>query len=340
MVAVTHDATSAVVAPVMYVDGADKSAGAVASASGSATWNLLGDSAVALEDPWSGPIQHVAVFPRVLSSVEVYALYVAATNASAGDATHTQVGNVLTIAGWPASWRTLSTASLRVLDYIDTASSNAWDVLNKIVASEQGQLFVDRNGYVVYMGAWDLYAATRSATSQFTFSDAGTASTVPYTDTGLDLDDSHLANYVVVRTSNGQPAMARNATSIALYGQRTVEIDTRLQTVLEAQQVANYRLARYSIPQARLRDFTVRPQRSPAYAFPKMLGLEIADRVTIRSQPGDTGSVSNAEYWVEGIQHEFRPGEWLCRVSASAVPGGSYWTLDSSPFDSASTRLQ
>ena len=36
------------------------------------------------------------------------------------------------------------------------------------------------------------------------------------------------ANYVVVRTSAGQPAVARNATSIALYGQRTVEIDTRL----------------------------------------------------------------------------------------------------------------
>jgi hypothetical protein len=342
MIAVTHDATSAMIAPALYVNGQDKSAGATAGATGTATWIALAASTVAGEAPFSGPIQHVALIPSVLTYIQIYALYVAAVNALQGANTATQVSNVLDVVGWPASWRSLTTQSGRLLDAIETSNNSALDVINKMTTSEQGLFYISKSGDAVLFGIWDLYDTVnhpRSGSSQFTFSDAGTAGTVGYADAGYDLDDSFLANEVIVKTAQNQSAYVKNDASIALYGKRSISIDTRLQTIAEAQQLANARIARYAVPSARLRTFTVYPQADPTTAYPKMLGLEIADRVTMRAQPTGSGSITNADYWIEGIEHSFDATSWTCHVNASAVPGGSYWTLGTSAMDGTSTRL-
>ena len=350
MICVTHDASSGVALPVMYVNGADASAGAVAGLAGSQDWNILG-SGTAPTVPFSGPIQHISVFPQVLSAGEVYSLYYNAITAWALQPTYVQVNAVLDFAGWPddailpygpSAFRYLSAQSIASPDFIQTGS-NALDVIQKIVASEQGQFFISNAGVATLRGGWDLYDVTnhaRNAVSQFTFSDDNAAGTVGYASAGFDLDDSFLVNTVEAKTSSGQSVYAKNAVSEYAFGKRSVTIETRLVTPLEAQNAANLRLSRYAVPTPRLRAFAVTPQANPTVEFPKMLNLDLQDRVTVRSQPLNIGTVSNREYWVEGISHTFEPGKWECQVACSQVPGSDYWQLDTDAFVGVSTVLK
>ena len=349
MVVVTHDATSGVTAPKVYRDGLDVTAGAVAGASGAQVWNSLGYSGVG--SPLVGPLQQVALVSRVLTNSEVAILYYAAETAWAGAVTHLQVSTLLDVAGWPATggttyendWRSLSTQSISTLDYIQAENRTALDVIQQIVASEQGQFFVNSLGKTVLLCGWDLYDTAnhaRNAVSQFTFSDLGTAGTVGYTNSGFDLDDGFLVNTVIAKTSDGSPTYTKNLLSQYAFGPKTYEIQTRLRTVLEAQNLGLARIARYAVPQPRLRTFEVLPQGNPTVEFPKMLNLELQDRVTVVARPLNTGTTHTQDYWIEALSHTFSPGLWSCQVNASQVPGAGYWDLQTDGFDGTSTRLQ
>lgn len=358
MIVVTHDPSQTAVGPKMYVNGVDVSLGSTGggSASGSMIWQVLGGGTPASGNgAWEGPLQQVAILGKAISAAETFALYNVAVNGETGVnldgsviSSAQQVGDLLTVAGWPAygaavdtfgtTWRAITTGPYSAPDYIETANTNALDALGKIVASEQGQLFVNAKGDVVFLGAWDLWTGSYG-TSQATFSDAGTAGTVPYVDSGFDLDDAYLANDIEVKTSKDQSARSRNTTSIARYGRRSLSIATRLRQVGDAQVIADYRLARYAYPIPRLREFSVLPLRSPATAFPKILGLDLQYRITVRSQPLKTGSAFSQDFWIERITHDFAPQQWATRIGATQVPS-NVWTLDTShPFDGTSTRL-
>lgn len=350
MVVVTHDATSGVTAPTVYRDGVDVTgAGAVAGASGAQLWNILGTYSAGT--PLVGPLQQVALVSRVLTASEVAFLYYAAESAWVGATTHLQVSTLLDVAGWPATggttydndWRSISQQSISTLDFIDAGNSTALDVIQQIVASEQGQFFVNGSGKTVLLCAWDLYDTAnhaRNAVSQFTFSDLGTAGTVGYTNSGFDLDDAFLVNTVIAKTSDGSPTYTKNLLSQYAFGPKTYEIQTRLRTVLEAQNLGLARIARYAVPQPRLRSFEVLPQGNPAVEFPKMLNLELQDRVTVVARPLNTGTTHTQDYWIEALSHTFSPGSWSCQVNASQVPGAGYWDLETDGFDGTSTRLQ
>lgn len=347
MIVVTHDPSQTAVGPKMYVNGQDVSTGSAGggSASGSMIWQVLaGGTPASGNGAWEGPLQHVAILGASLSAAEVFALYTFAVNGDTGvnlDGSYItskqQVNDLLSVVGWPSAWRTLTSASYFAPDFVETGNGNALDVINNIVRSETGELFVDASGNVVMLGAWDLWTS-RYGTSSVTFSDAGTAGTVPYVGSGFDLDDTFLANDVEVKTSKNQSARTRNTTSIARYGRRSLSIQTRLRRVSDAQQVADYRLSRYAYPLPRLREFTVNPLRSPATVFPLILNLDLLDRVTIRSQPLNTGSVFSEQFWIERIVHDFEPSAWQAHFSASQVPNDA-WKLGTSPFDGRSTRL-
>lgn len=342
MVVLTHDATSAVTAPTMWVDGLDKSAGATAAATGAQVWQVLaGGTPASGTGSWEGPMQQVAVVPSVLTGAQVYSLYYLGQTGYSGQSTASQIGFVLDCARWPTSWRSLTSNSWTTQAEIKTDNSNALDVIGKIVTGEVGQFYIDASGNAVLLGAWDLWDTvghSRNAVSQATFADDGTAGAVRYSDTGFDLDDAYLANDVEVKTGAGESARARDTTSIARYGKRSLSLDTRLATISAAQTVANYRLSRYAYPTPRLRSFTVMPQRNASVAYPKVLGLDLQDRVTVKATPLNTGSALNAEFWIEAISHDFAPGVWTTTLSASQVPTGG-WTLDTSAFDGRSTRL-
>jgi len=349
MVVVTHDATSGVTAPNVYRDGADVTAGAVAGASGSQLWNILGSATTG--SPLVGPLQQVAIVSRVLTASEVFILYYAAAVAWIDTPTYAQVSTLLDVAGWPATggtayendWRSIGTQSTATLDFIDAGNSTALDVIQQIVASEGGQFFVNGSGKTVLLNGWDLYDTAnhaRNAVPQFTFSDLGTVGTVGYTNSGFDLDDSFLVNTVIAKTSDGRTTYTKNALSAYAFGPRTYEIQTRLRTVVQAQNLGLQRIARYAVPQPRLRSFEVLPQGNPTVEFPKMLNLELQDRVTVVARPLNTGTTHTQDYWIEGLSHTFSPGLWSSQVNASQVPSGGYWDLQTDGFDGSSTRLQ
>lgn len=348
MVVVTHDTSQTAVGPKMYINGVDVSTGSAGggAASGSMTWQVLGGGTPASGSvPFAGPLQHVAVLGEAIDATTVFDLYSAAVNGVTGTnidgstvTSAQQIGTLLDYAEWPTSWRAITSAPYSAPDFIETANSNALDAINKIVASEQGQFFIDASGNAVFLGAWDLYTS-RYGTPAFTFSDAGTAGTIPYTNSGFDLDDAYLANDIEVKTSTGQSARSRNTTSIDRYGRRSLSIQTRLRGVGDAQQVADLRLSRYGYPIPRLREFDVFPMRAtPTVAWPLILNLDLQDRVTIRSQPLNTGSVFSQQFWIERITHTFAALEWTTRIGASQVPSDA-WVLNTSPFDGRSTRL-
>lgn len=347
MVVVTHDPSQTAVGPKMYVNGVDVSTGSTggASAAGSMLWQVLGGGTPASGSvPFAGPLQHVSVLGVALNATQVYNLYTVAVNGLTGvniDGTvidsAQQIEALLDCAAWPTAWRDITTAAYSAPDYVQTNNAAAFTAISDIVTSEQGQCFVDASGMFVFLGAWDLYTSSYG-TSSATFSDAGTAGTIPYRSSGFDLDDTYLANDVQVQTSSGQSARSTNTTSIARYGRRSLSVETRLRTVGNAQTVADLRLARYAYPIPRLREFRVLPTRNPSVAYPLLLNLDLQHRVTIRSRPLNTGSVFSQQFWIERIGHEFGPKRWETIIGASQVPADA-WVLGTSPFDGRSTRL-
>ena len=58
-------------------------------------------------------------------------------------------------------------------------------------------------------------------------------------------------------------------------------------------------------------------QQDPTYNWPRLLGLELLDRVTFKRTPA-TGSAIVKDLLVQSIEHRITPGEWQTVVNGSA----------------------
>lgn len=331
--AVVHDTIGGQVR--IYVDGYDRT-------DTGASW-VIGPSnpswaCIAQQNPttgdlahFDGSLQHVAIFNSALSATDVAGLAVAGFYGTPYAFTRTDqfVGEVLDAAGWPSAQRTLSTGTV-------TPGGMKWgtsalSVLQTLAATEGGRLYIDATGNVVFTNADDGYTATRSITSQATYSDSGAAGTITYSRVdGLELSDDFLANSVTVNTAQGVGCTYTDSASVSAYGLRARTVDTYLNSQQDALTRAAIIASQYANPQLRLRGFTVMPIRNANVAMPKVLATELGDRITWELQPQRLGARISKPLNVEQVQHTFAPGQWTTILTASPALTG--WTLADTAF--------
>jgi hypothetical protein len=206
------------------------------------------------------------------------------------------------------------------------ANANALRHLQEVANTEFGMLFMGADGTVrFYNRLWR--SDPTYLTSVATFSDAvgGTA----YTDYRLDYDDADIYNDVRMTRRDGVEQAVADATSKLDYWPRTLAHDRLLMTTdSECADRANYLLARYKSPYPHSHTLALTGS-SDVLIWPRILGLEIGDRITVTRTP-QGGAAITYDYYIEGIQHEIGDGGrvWHTKYALSRADAtAAYWLV-------------
>lgn len=224
------------------------------------------------------------------------------------------VGVILNTVGWPAARRNISGLATitRGLTADEVAGRGALDLLQDIAKTEQGLMFIERDGDFAFRGRSDLQTVASFTTSQVTFGDVVPPSSgeVPYTGLGFDHSETLVRNWIDVRnpafTVDGQTESFSDATSIAAYGTLSFGLETLDATAAAARNTGANLLALYKDPQVRVQELRLALIREDA-TFPNglyasVLNRELGDRVTVKRRPTGGGTITQ-DNWIDRIAH-------------------------------------
>lgn len=295
-----------------YVDG--KQTGFVTTAgAGLFVWPL-----VEAKFEWFGltQLQNFTTFQRELTATEVQTLYQAAMGQFAQNTSERFV-EYAGYANMPAGFYNVSSAvATQVLD-LEPEASPVLPELQKLVTGEGGNLFVSRSGVLQFYGRDSVFNETRSNTSQVTFTDTGVGVEYDASVVRLDLNADQVRNQVTVRGSNSSEVTVVSTDSVTQNGQAADSLDTYLIDPTAANALAERFVTVYENPKMTVEPFMSKGQADPSYNWPRLLGLELLDRVTFKRTPA-TGSAIVKDLLVQSIEHRVTPGTWETVVNGSA----------------------
>ena len=207
----------------------------------------------------------------------------------------------------------------------DVFSGNALQYLQKISDSEQGLLFIAKNGDLVFRDRLDATPTTASLTD---FTDDGTG--IPFTLTAVNYGSELLYNQAVV-TSGELSAQADNDRSQIAYGVTSVELDTLVSTSAQLQNLADFLVQKYGDPEYRFETISVNLDTVGATEKATCLGLEIGDVVSITFTPNGIGDPIEQYGQIIRISHELEPLRHDMFISVSSLDW-TFLVLDDAVF--------
>jgi len=246
------------------------------------------------------------------------------------EASGTRIGNVLDDLGWPsgAGDRDLDTGQTTVIATGALEDVNALEHLQTVQRTEQGYVFIDGAGKVVFH---DRHARLKSpfTTSQATFGDD--AGENRYRILTPSYDDEFLYNDIRITREGGTQQNASDATSQTAYGKRTYTQTGLLMTVdTEAKTMAEYLKARYKDPALRAAGIEIWPDADPTNLWPLVLGLDIGDRITVRLNQADI----DEDYHIEKILHDYEASSdaWRTTWQLTNASNQQFWAIGVAGF--------
>jgi hypothetical protein len=251
------------------------------------------------------------------------------TGTATPQATGARVSAVLDQTGvlWPEDERDISTGVSEL--GADVLEGNALEYLQIVETSEQGALFIGKNGDLVFRDRLD---ATPTAAGLITFADDGTG--IPYTRVNVNYGTELLVNTVTVSSAVGE-AQATNDRSRTSYGVAAQSIDTLVNTQEQLENLADFIVSRFGDPEYRFDSVSMNLDTMSVGDKAAVLALELGDVVLIKFTPngiGDPieqyGEVIRLDNDIEQIRHDITIGisslDWTFLVLDDALFG----TLD------------
>ena len=245
--------------------------------------------------------------------------------AAAGDLPGARVTQILDAISWPAGMRDIDTGSTTLQTDPGTTRS-ALDALQTVEDSELGALYVDPEGNVVFKDEQSL--TLESLGTKTFFDDDGTD--IAYNGISVRLDDTELANYVIVTRNGGTAQIAQDATSIETYFRRTLSrTGLLMQNDADALGQANQILVNRKNVEVRIESITLDCSGDSNRVLPA-LSLGIGSPIQVaRTQPG--GSRIVVDLTIQGISHNITPAGWTTTFTTASYLG-SVFILDSSTY--------
>lgn len=254
------------------------------------------------------------------------------TGSAAGDLPGTRVAKILDAISWPAGMRDIDNGAVTMQADPGTTRA-ALEALQACEDVELGALYADPEGNVVFK---DQNALALEANGTPTvFDDDGTD--IGYNQIQVALDDTELANYVIVQRSGGTAQVAQDATSVTTYFRRSYSRTGLLfQTDAQALQQANEILNNRKNPEIRIESITL-DCSGPSNRVLPALSLGIGSPIKVfRTQPG--GSRLAVDLTIQGISHSISPAGWTTTFT-TAKSLGSAFILGSSIFGILGTSV-
>jgi hypothetical protein len=197
---------------------------------------------------------------------------------------------------WPSTRRNIDTGVSNL--GADTISGDALDYLQKVTASEQGALFINKNGDIQFRSRLDF---TPTSGSVVAFADDGSG--IPYSRVNVNFGTELLLNTVTVEAIPGN-VTAQNSRSRTAYGIISETISTLLSTTAEAQSLADWNVQRNADPAYRFQAVELSLDNLSTAQKNSVLGLELGSIIKITFTPNSVGSAIVSFGQVIRLDHE------------------------------------
>lgn len=261
---------------------------------------------------------------------------------------------VLDQIGWPSDRRNISVGKSVVQAY-DFDSYNALQHLQEAADTENGVLFVDAAGQVVFQNRHDrlnvtaggstygtgTYGTTLYGGAGFpTFGDAD--GELPYSDLTVDFSKTQIRNDIRVSYANdssGTQVTAEDYASISEYLRRSYPVQPWLPIgSVEASDYATYLLSRYKDPALRIDSVTVDPLHSED-VWDAVFSRGPSDKVVVKRRPSGGTPISQTSF-VESISVAGDRTNISVEWRVSPVDASAYWALGATGFSELDTTTR
>ena len=219
---------------------------------------------------------------------------------------------------YSATLRSIDTGAQTLQADVIEQGREVLEYLQLVSASEPGLLFMSKDNKVDFR---DRNAGARAAGS-VVFSDSGTG--IPFTDIEISYGTELLYNRVGITAVGLETQVALNPTSQADYGTQSLEINGLLlplgaQGTTDASALAGYLVKKYGDPDLRFNQIGVELAGLGTADQNKILGLELADIVTVEFQPNRLGDRVSRALQVIGIRHQVRPMQHTVELTLAST---------------------
>ena len=234
---------------------------------------------------------------------------------TAGQLSGARMNSILDFAGFPGSMRAID-AGDSTMQVDPGGQRNILQALQTVEQSEFGAFYMARNGEAKFLSRDYI-----SVLADFTvrdYSDVPGPGVLPYTNLDFAFDDQLILNDVTVTRVGGTPQTATSAESIATYftksGQRT---DILVETDSESEDQARTLIAARKDSDIRIDSMSLNlVAANSEFTTLANLSMDIYTLINItKSMSG--GSTITRELFVQGVQHDVRPGVWNMKVLTS-----------------------
>jgi hypothetical protein len=207
---------------------------------------------------------------------------------------------------WPADQREIDTGNSTMLGALVEEGTSALEYLQLVSNSEFGNLFIGKDGKVVFR--------ERNAvpnTPSIVFSDevvAGEFTGIQFASVNNVFGSENLFNRIFISNAAEEPleATATDAESQKIFGPRSFnQTDLLVESQDQLQFLADFLLARFKEPQYRFEAVTVVMDTLTTEDQDAVLDLEIGDIVLVRFQPSDIPPAIEQFVRIIGISHDW-----------------------------------
>jgi hypothetical protein len=218
---------------------------------------------------------------------------------------------------WPADRRSIDTGNSFMSDTDISEGTQAVAYLQLIATSEAGELFVSKDGKLVFKAR-----NSPPGVIDLIFTDEGTIpgyTTIPFAELGVVYGTEELYNRIVLTNdfpSFPDEASAEDAESQAVYGPRSYTVNGLLNNeASDLQFLADFLLARFKEPQYRFSNLSVILDVLSTEQQNEVLDLEIGDIVQVRFTPSGIPPAIEQYVRVIGISHDWQNNEKRINLS-------------------------
>ena len=243
-----------------------------------------------------------------------------------GQSSGERINSLLDFAGFPNSLRSLDNGN-STMQADPGGPRSILAAIQTVEQSEFGAFFMSRQGEARFFDRTSVSELADSTVRNY--SDVPTPTDLTYESLDFAFDDQLIINDVTVTRVGGVPQNAQDAQSIATYfnkaGQRS---DILVQTDAESLAQAETLLAARKNSQIRIDSMGLNLLAAQTeFETLVNVSMDIYTLINItKSMPG--GSTITREVFVQGVQHDIRPGIWNTRV-LTAEPIIQAFILDS-----------
>jgi hypothetical protein len=256
--------------------------------------------------------QEVSVIPRVISAAEALALY-NVNNNNIIETSAVRMTRLLDYTAWPASLRSITASPVATVGGLSSPGSNLVAEMRLVNNSENGNLFVTRDGTIKFTDRNYVYSNTTSNTSQATFA----LGSIPFEPSvQINYDAAAIRNDITVSFTGDGQTSATNTASVTAYGTSAMNTTTQLSTQAQAVTLASNEATVNGQLLTNISPLSVGVTASTT-DWTTLLQLELLDRFTLTVAPPTGNSISQTEL-INSIEHTIVPGQWKMTVDGSA----------------------